>query len=525
MIRSIDDNLRSLDESMLIIADEKKPVAIAGIMGGKDTEINDNTVNVLLESANFSGPSIMKTSANLGLRSEASNRFEKKIDPELTVMAIKKFSKLLSEITGMPETACIYDNYRKSIRTREIILRMGKITDVLGKEISACEVSSILSGLGIENEKSPSGSDNQNAESIKAVIPSSRYDDLEREIDLIEEIARIYGFDKFKSCPMISPLHRGKYTYNQKIIKQARAVLANLGLYEVINYSFIGEDSIKVFKLDKEDARYSSAVKVLNPLNEDFAFLRTTPMPLMVKNISGNLNRGIKDISIFEITKVYQHIPGDRLPKETTVLSVMMTGKASVKSWNKNDRNYDYYDIKGILEYLCSVFYKNATPEVKHKEMHFFHPVISGEIAINGKPLGIIGKLHPAILDKIDISQDIFYLEIDMDVFIANIEYPLSFETIPAFPSADIDIAIVVDIPTRHSDIEAEIRKSGTKILKNVRLFDIYSGKQIEDGKKSIAYSLSFQDNTRTLKDGEVDIIVKRILDNLKRKFGARLRE
>lgn len=524
-IRSIDDSLRNLKEDMLVIADEKKPVAIAGVMGGKDTEINEDTVNMLLESANFYGPSIMKTSANLGLRSEASNRFEKKIDPELTVIAIKKFSRLLSAMTGKEFPPGIYDNYRKEPRTREIILRMEKVAGVLGKEISTAEISGILSSLGIENEIIAVKNAGDIPFCIKTFVPSSRYEDIEREIDLIEEIARIHGFDKFKSNPMVSPLHRGRHTFVQRLIRQVRQAMVNIGFFEVINYSFTGSELLKSFKLEQEEARFAGAVRILNPLNEDFAFLRTTPMPLMVKNISGNINRGIKDISIFEITKVYQHVPGEKLPAETTVLGVMLSGKASNKAWNRNERGCDFYDIKGVFEYLCNTFYKGAETKVAHKELKFFHPEISAELIINGKVTGIIGKIHPAILDNLDIAQDIFYLEIDMDAFISNIASSRTFTRIPAFPSIDIDIAIVVDRLVAHSDIEEEIKHSGTKLLKLVRLFDLYSGRQIEEDKKSMAYSLSFQDETRTLKDTEVSIIVKRILDNLSKKFGARLRD
>ena len=524
-IRSIDDSIRNLSGEMLVIADEKKPVAIAGVMGGKDTEINENTVNVLLESANFSGPSIMKTSAELGLRSEASNRFEKKIDPELTVVAIKKFEGMLESITGMKISPGIYDCYKKVERARDILLRMAKVSGVLGKEIHPEEVSSILTGLGIENKPGISGTEAPETAVIVARVPSSRYEDLEREIDLIEEIARIHGFENFKSNPMISPLRKGKYTFTQKALKKVRQALSDAGLNEVINYSFISEEWIKRFKLDQEEDRYSKAVRILNPLNEDFAFLRTTPIPLMVKNIIGNFNHGIKDISIFEVTKVYEDIPGAKLPDEKTVLGVMLSGRSSVKTWDKNEKAFDYYDIKGMLEYLCSIFYKNAVLRVTHKEIKFFHPAISGEIVINGKVMGIIGKIHPVINDDLDISQDIYYLELNLDVFISSIDYSMDFKSITQFPSIDIDIALVVDREIRHEDIETEIRKEGTKILNSLQLFDIYSGKQVGEGKKSMAYSLSFQEDNRTLKDTEVEIIVKRILENLARKFGAKLRD
>jgi phenylalanyl-tRNA synthetase beta chain len=518
-IRTIDDTLRNLSENMLVIADEKRPVAIAGIMGGKDTEINPDTKSVLLESANFFGPSIMRTSNALGLRSEASNRFEKKIDPELTVLAIKRFEDLLSSITGYAIKKGIYDNYKRLKRERHLSLNLDNIKNILGKDINVEEISSILNYLGIKCNHTT-----YNKRTLEATIPSSRFEDVEREIDLVEEIARIYGFENFKAVPPVSFLHKGKYTFYQKTLKNLRQVLCDAGLDEVMNYSFISEEWIIKLKLDQED-NYKNAVEIINPINEEFAYLRTTPMPSMIKNVLNNINHEIKDISIFEITKVYEKLHDSKLPKETNLLGVMLSGRLSLKSWNKQEKNFDFYDLKAVLEYLFEHFYKKSNLEINQKGFKFFHPIISGEVIINGIPMGIIGKIHPGILDNLDIAQDIYYLELNLDKFIENIKYSRDFSQIPSYPSIDIDLAIVVDEDLKCSDIENEIKKSGTEILKSVKLFDIYRGKQIEDGRKSMAYSLTFQDETRTLKDMEVEIIVKRILENLAKKFKAKLRE
>ncbi len=343
-IRSIDDNLRNLEEGMLVIADEQKPVAIAGVMGGKDTEINDATINVLLESANFFGPSIMKTSAQLGLRSEASNRFEKKLDPHLTVIAIKRFEELLFSISGIKADTAIYDNYIETKRTRQIKLRLDRVKNVLGKEIKAHEICDILSLLGLDNRLMAAD------DAIIVEVPSLRFEDLEREIDLVEEIARIYGFNRFDSKPPFSYIHRGKYTSAQKTVKKLADALCNIGLNEVINYTFISEEWIKRLKLDGEDD-YRRAVKILNPINEDFAYIRTSPLPLMVKNVLNNLNHGIKDIAIFEITKVFKDIGEGKLPEEKTVLGVMLSGRETLKGWDSVEKSYDYYSLKKILEH------------------------------------------------------------------------------------------------------------------------------------------------------------------------------
>ncbi len=520
-IRTIDDNLRNLQEGILLITDEEKPVAVAGVMGGKDTEISKNTVNVLLESANFSGPSIMRTSGSLGLRSEASNRFEKKIDPELTVFAIKRFEDLLSKVSGYKPEAGIYDNYRKMIRERKLNLKLSKVKNVLGKDIDTKDISEILSSLKIRNSQN---SADKNI--IEAVVPSFRFEDLEREIDLIEEIARIHGFDKFESVPPQSNLKKGKYTYYQKIIKSMRQHLCDIGLYEVINYSFTSKSWVEKLKLTNEEG-YKDSLKILNPINEDFALLKTSPMPLMLKNLLNNINHGIKDIGIFEITKIFRKKEGSKLPYEINTLGIMLTGEINTKGWNEQDRRYDFYDIKGITEYLFRPYFKNQNLIFKEKEYSFFHPVISADIyaGTGNLKIGIIGKIHPLIIDSIELSQDVYYLEINLDEFINNTEDSMYFEPISAFPSIEMDIAIVVDERIRNFEIESEIKKSGSDLLKSVKLFDIYRGKQVEDGKKSMAYSLTFLDKTRTLKDIEIEIIVKRIIENLGKRFNARLRD
>jgi phenylalanyl-tRNA synthetase beta chain len=517
-IVTIDDSIRNLDKEMLVIADEKNAVAVAGVMGGKDTEINQDTKNVLLESANFFGPSIMRTSKTLGLRSEASNRFEKKLDPEITIIALKRFEDLLLSIAGNAGVSTIYDKYKSTERTRKINLRVDKVENILGEKIKSPEISDILNRLKIKTKTS-----SKNSKALESLVPSFRYEDIEKEIDLIEEIARIYGFDKFGSEPPSPMINRGKYTFSQKTIKELRQVLVDLGLNEVINYSFLSEDWFKLLKLDTEKD-YKNTVRIINPINEDFAILRTTPLSLMLKNVINNINHGNRDISIFEITKVFRNTDNKTLPEEITSLGIILSGRAVLKSWDSSERFYDYFDLKGILEYLTGYFERHTGLTVEQKEYRFFHPVIGGKINIFGSSVGIIGKIHPEIIDSLDIGQDIFYLELNVDEFIKNIGSELRFQHISAFPSVEIDLALVVDESINNSEIENEIKNSGTDLLKSIRLFDIYRGKQIKKGKKSMAYSLVFRDESRTLKDTEVDIIVNGIIENLKRKLKAKLR-
>lgn len=515
-IRMIDDSTKVLNRDAIVIADEKKAVAIAGIMGGKDTEINPNTKNILLEAANFNGPSIMRTSKKIGLRSEASNRFEKKIDPLLTLFAIGRFEDVLNKITGYNIKGCIYDNYKKIERQRKIVLRTDRVKQILGKDIDRNTISRIFTGLKIENRIK----DNN----IEVIIPSFRYEDLEREIDLIEEIARIYGYDKFDSIPTNTTGRRGKYTLYQKIVRDIRQSLCDIGLSEVINYSFCSIDTIKKFRLDLESEYYDN-VEILNPINEDFRYLRTTLLPSLLKNVKDNINYNIKDIGIFEISKTFKKRSNDILPLEINKIGVMLTGKMVQKGWNEEERDADFFDLKGILEFIYDKYYSNSILKIEESDYKFFHPRINGRIKINGRVMGIIGKIHPLLVMEAEISQDIYYMELNIDEFINNVRKDKRYRTITNFPSIDIDIAIVIDEKIKNDDIINEIKKCGSSLLKDVYLFDIYRGPQIEKNKKSMAYSLSFREDSRTLKDTEVEIIVKRIIENLGKKFNAKIRE
>jgi len=515
-IKTIDDSIRLLDDDALVIADEGKAAAIAGIMGGKDTEISENTKNILLESANFYGPSILRTSKKIGLRSEASNRFEKKIDPMLTVFAIRRFEDLLEKVANFKTEGCIYDSFKKVERQRKINLRVSKVGQVLGKDIDADLISGILTNLKISNRIK--------GNIIEAVVPSFRYEDLQREIDLVEEVARIYGYDRLDSIPIPIGERRGKYSLYHKAIEDIRQALCDIGLVEVINYSFISAKSLKKFKIDLEDS-YKNNVEILNPINEDFKLLRTILFPALMKNIKDNINHNIKDIEIFEISKVFKKNSSGKLPFETNTLGVMLTGKAVQKGWNEKERAFDFYDLKGILNFICKEYYPYGSLKIKERQYRFFHPGISGTVNIEGMDMGIIGKIHPAIIEETEIAQDAYYMELNMDKFINNIKETKEYKFIPGFPSIDIDLAIVIDDKIKSEDIINEMKESGTELLKNIRLFDMYKGEQIEKDKKSMAYSLNFRDDTRTLKDTEIEIIVNRILENLGKKFNARIRE
>ncbi len=511
-IKTIDANTRMLDEDMIVIADINEPVAIAGIMGGKDTEINDQTKSFLLESANFNGPSIMRTSKKLGLRSEASNRFEKKLDPLNTIFAIKRFANLFTGAAGTHKASTVYDGYLYPQRERIIDLRLSKVEQVLGQKIESKDISAILKGLGIQNEVKE--------EKVIATIPSFRYEDLEREIDLVEEIARIYGFERFAPEPLSVQSRVGGLSKKQKLLREIKNDLADFGLFEVINYTFISKSQIDDFKIKGE-----SFIKLINPLNEDFEYLRPSLMPSMVKNMQTNSNHGNKDIAIFEVSKIFSSTASQEDFKESNMLAVLLSGKKDEKNWYGPERDFDFFDLKALLAFMIEKYCGLIYLKIEEKEHPFFNPAISADIYLKEECIGTIGMVHPVILNDMDIRQATFYFEIDLDKFIETCDKKKTFKKIPTYPSMEMDMAIVVDEEVSSGQIIEEIKKNADINLIAVRLFDIYRGKQIEEGKKSMAFSLVFQNTQRTLTDIEADLIFKKILEKLMKRFNAVIRK
>jgi phenylalanyl-tRNA synthetase beta chain len=358
------------------------------------------------------------------------------------------------------------------------------------------------------------------------LIPSFRFEDLEREVDLFEEIARIYGYEKI---PVRTPMvlsKQGKYTNEQKILRKIKDILIGMGLKEVINYSFISRKDLSFFSLDDEDD-YKNYVKIMNPLNEDFEIMRTSLLQSLVKNAKDNIYKKINDIGIFEISKVFNSVVGNQneKPLEKNVLAILLTGRRLLKSWNEQERFFDYYDLKGFLESLSELFYHKYELSIERREYKFFHPVISGNIVLRNKKMGIIGKMHPKIINALDIKQDIYFMEIDLDLFMDNMIMEKSYKQFSIFPSVNIDMAFIVDEELNCAEIEKEIISVSGKNLKSLRLFDLYRGKQIGENKKSLAFSLELSSPDRTLNDSDIEFLIKKVSEKLAAKFNAKLRD
>lgn len=503
-ISTIDDIERTLSSSNLVIADEENPIAIAGIMGGIDTEITETTKTVLLESANFNDKSVRLTSKKLGLRTEASARFEKGIDPNLCETAAERVCQLVEETKSgvvVKGNIDIYENIKKE---KAIRLRPEKANNLLGTNLKLDEMADYLERL--ELKTSIDGND------LKVNIPTFRLD-LDAEVDLIEEIGRLYGFHNIPTKPLVGVLTRGEKPIGRPVEDKAKSVLQGMGVNQAMTYSFISPkayDKIEV-KVDSELRNY---IKLINPLGEDYSVMRTTLIPNMLELLGRNYNYGVKECSVYEIGNIFipKELPIKQLPIEKKMLSIGMYG------------NVDFYNIKEVVEALFERLGIKDLEYQREENNPTFHPNRTANIIYDGESIGIIGEIHIDVLENYDIGTKVYIAHLDFDkmVNIANIDR--KYKPLPKYPAIMRDIAVVVDRDVLVGQLEKLIWKYSEGLIEKVELFDVYVGDQIPEGKKSAAFSITYRSFHGTLKDDEVNAIHQNIIKNLEDEFDAKLR-
>ncbi|ADL08151.1 phenylalanine--tRNA ligase subunit beta [Thermosediminibacter oceani] len=505
-ITTLDGKLREICEDTLVIADKKGPVALAGIMGGAETEVTSETRTVLLESANFWGPNIRRTSRKMGLRTEASQRFEKGLDPNLAAVAAERACELIERLgAGRVLKGCV-DVYPEPVLPRKLPLRVDRINALLGTEISRHQMIDILERLGIKSL--------EESDQTFVVIPTFRAD-ITQEADLAEEIARIYGYDNLPSTLPGSIATCGKLNRNQKLTNEIKQTLMGCGFSEIYTYSFISPSAFDALRAP-EDHEVRRAVKIINPLGEEHSIMRTTLLPGILEVIKLNLNQKRESIRIFELGTVYipRQIPLKELPVEKKKLGVAIC-----------DENLDFYYLKGVIETLLlklkirgAVFYPGE---------HFsLHPGRTATISIDGEIAGFIGEVHPDVMENYGMEDKRAYVaELDLDLLLDRSQTEVKFKPLPRFPAADRDVAIVVEEGVTAGSIMEAIKEAGGEVLENVELFDVYRGNQIPEGYKSLAFSLTYRAKDRTLTDEEINRLHGNITECILKKFNGRLRE
>ncbi|CDE55420.1 phenylalanine--tRNA ligase beta subunit [Clostridium sp. CAG:269] len=498
-LTTLDNVERTLTSEDIVIADATHGVGLAGVMGGLETEVEPDTKNIIIESAIFDSVKVRKTSKKI-VRSEASNRFEKGLDPERTTMAIERACKLLEEYAGGTVVTGTVEYGKTNNKEKEIEITFKNINDVLGTVIPNEEILNVFRKLGFSYKV--------NGETIKVTVPTRRLDISIKE-DLIEEVSRIYGVDNIEGKLPIVPMRKGSYDKTQREIRNK---MIALGLKETLTYVLINDKEVNGYTLDKFEP-----LKLLDPITEDRNTLRYSMIPSLYKVYEYNKAREQKDISIFEIGKGF-YKKGE-VYGEDTKLCVLMSGKYSTGL--NNNKTVDFYVIKGIAEEVLDYLgYAGRYSFMKQEMPKEMHPGQSAMINVNGSNIGMIGKIHPSVT-----KDDVYVLEINLDELFTKKVGKMKYKEFSKFPSINKDIALVVDKKSVSKDIEKVIKSAGGSLLTNIEVFDVYTGVGVGIDKKSIAYSLTFSDMKKTLTDEEINGLMDKIIDAVSKKCGAELRK
>ncbi|MGL4790173.1 MAG: phenylalanine--tRNA ligase subunit beta, partial [Anaerotignaceae bacterium] len=490
--KTLDGVQRQLDSSMLVISDPNKAVAIAGVIGGENSMITGDTATVLFESANFNGTNVRLTAKKIGLRTDASSKFEKGLDPNLSAIAVDRAVQLV-ELLGCGEVVKgTVDCYPKQNNSWDLSYDPAWINGLLGTDIAEDEMVDIFTRLEMKVDKA----------NRTVTVPTFR-PDLEAQADLAEEVARFYGYDKIEPTLAAGTPTVGKKTYPQTICHVVKKAMISNGLCEAMNFTF---ESPKVFeKLNiSQDSPLRNVVKISNPLGEDFSVMRSTTLNGILNSLSTNYNRRNEEAGLFEIGKIYipKSLPLTQLPDEPQKLTIGMYGKM------------DFFTLKGITEYLFNTLGMEVeySPE---KETPWMHPGRTANIKVNGEVFGYLGELHPQVAKNYSIGTKVYIAVIDIDTLVNNSKMVSVYKPLPKFPAMTRDISMVIKEDVFVKEIETAIKEKGGKLLENVTLFDVYQGTQIEKGFKSVSYSITFRAPDRTLVDEDVNKVMKKILENL----------
>ena len=502
-IITIDKNERSLDGNMLVIADGEKPACIAGVMGGYNSEISENTKIMVLESANFNPRSIRDTSKKLGLRSEASARNEKPMGYVMTELAAKRVCQLI-EMIGAGTVVEGSINVGNSEYVPPVVtLRPHRVKKLLGIDIPVDNMLDYLNTLEIEST--------YDGEKIISKIPYFRTD-IQQEADLIEEVGRMYGFENIPSSPLLGSTKVGRKSDRRMLEDHIKTILSGMGLYEITTYSFISPkryDSINA----SEDSCLRNYVKILNPLGEDFSSMRTTLVANMLEVIQRNSNRGVDSAILYEIGSVFIPLeqPVVREPHEKSKLCIGMYGK------------YDFYDLKGIVEALLQRLGIAVSLE-SLTDNSTLHPGRSAAMHINNECIGIFGEASPKTLSNYGMDNKVLLAEIDIEKLLEYKNTEWKYQPLPRYPAMVRDIAVIVKDTVPVGAMSKVISDVNPHLIETVELFDVYKGEHIEEGYKSCAFSITYRNKERTLKEKEVENIHNKVLNELSKKFEARLR-
>ncbi len=497
-ITTLDSVVHELNKDMLCIADGEKPVALAGVMGGENSEINDNTVTVVFESANFDRSSIRRTARALGMRTESSNKFEKGLPAYNTYPALMRALEL-TEMLGAGEVVSgVIDVLNTDIGERRIPFDIERINALIGINLSSDEAASLLKPLDLI------------VDGKELIVPPYRYD-MEKTADITEEIARLYGFDNIPSTQFSGSIEEGGYTAKQKFRLDAEDRAAAMGFCQVYTYSFISPKAYDMLCIPKDSEKRKS-ITLLNPLGEENSVMRTTALASVLEVMAYNANRKAENIMLFENATVYEPAE-DGMSKERKQL-ILSFGKCA---------DYDFYSMKGFVESIFDALRVDVSKIYASSDCSF-HPGRQATIELNGKAVAVFGQINPVVAENLALPVNTYAAVIELDAIFEERKIEKSFKKLPAFPAIERDLALIANDEVECGTIIATIENAGVKTLESVKVFDVYKGKGVEEGKKSIAFRITFRHSEKTLNDEEADKATQKILKKLSSDLGIELR-
>ncbi len=511
-IITIDGETHKLDTERLIIADAERPVAVAGVMGGQESEVGEGTTQVLLESAYFNPVSVRRTARTLGLQTEAAAHFQRGADPEMAHYAINRTTALLQELAGAEVAQGLIDEYPAPLEQKEVQLRYDRTKVLLGTTIPGADQAKYLACLGFELLETTDTT-------CTVRIPAWRHD-VTQEADLIEEVARLYGYDNVEVTLPSTRQTDQIFAPSEGIVRTFRKFLVASGLTEMIHWTFSSPEEVQRCKLD---GRYLNMVALENPLSENQATMRSSLLPGLMANVARNVHHGNHNVMAFELGPIYEEQPDEELLNEPLHLAIALTGTSGKKHWSRDTESLDFFDLKGYAESVLEFF--GAKASFEEAELGLFQAGQCGQILARKKrELGVLGSVSHAVLKNYDLEQPVYLLEMRLDNLIRGARSVQQFEAIGQFPTSLRDMAVLVDKDVAAGALCATAQQAGGKLLQSVDIFDVYTGKQVPENKKSVALGFVFSSNERTLTDKDTQKAWDKILKKLQAEYQADLR-
>ena len=513
---TLDDQEHVLSADDLMICDGKRPVAMAGVMGGLNSEVQDDTETVLLEAAYFNPTGIRRTSKRHGLHTESSHRFERGADIDMIPVALDRAAGLMAELGSGRVLTGVIDEYPQSLVPVAIELSIDKTCRILDVQIDAATVQTLLESIGLEVSQGGA------LDSLLVKVPSFR-PDLERDIDLVEEVARLYGYDRIPVTMPTGTVDAKLPSQRQWLQKTLRQVMLTHGFSEAMNYSFVSIDSLAKLGLNEKDARLSR-IRIKNPLSEDQAVMRTSLVPSLLETVSRNLNYRTLDLRLFELRPVFVDLGENQSFAERLSLTAVMSGRRAPEGWAQSQETVDFYDLKGIAENLLSALNIHDFACDTEDGQPYLHPGKSCRLMSGAKTLGFLGEVHPGVLSAFAVDQPVFLAELDVEVLLSLVGTTPKFQPLSRFPDVIRDSALLLDESVKAGQVLDIIGQSKLRSIEDVAIFDLYTGKGIPEGKKSLAVRVRYRDLKKTLTEDEVSKAHDKLIDSLCRQLGAEIR-